>query len=79
MPRHGTYSPERGAGNRPQRYTSGTEDCPFWVEAMTIVLLSASVDTSMAALLPERVMVRAVDHWSNTTSLPVHQCSNWRN
>jgi len=24
-------------------------------------------------------MVRAVGHWSNTTSLGVQQCSNWRN
>jgi hypothetical protein len=31
--------------------------------------LSLSVDTSLAALVPERVMVPAVSHWSNTTSL----------
>jgi hypothetical protein len=31
--------------------------------------LFASVDTTTAALVPERVMVRAVGHWSNTSSL----------
>jgi hypothetical protein len=31
--------------------------------------LSAFVDTTLAALVPERVMVRAVGHWSNITIL----------
>ena len=34
MPRPDTYLPGRRAGNRPQRYTSGTEYCPFWVDVM---------------------------------------------
>jgi hypothetical protein len=37
--------------------------------------LSASVART---LLPERVMVRAVAHWSNTTSFGTQQCSIWR-
>jgi hypothetical protein len=33
----------------------------------------------MGALVPERVMVRAAGHWSNTASLKKDQCSYWRN
>jgi hypothetical protein len=61
------------ASNHHNGYTSGTEDCPFRVEAMPILPAAAifphPVHTSVAALVPEWVMVRTVGHWSNTTSL----------
>ena len=73
----------RRAGNHHNGYTSGTKDCPFWVSSDAYRALrrhlSESVDASMAVLVPERVMVRAVGHWSNTTSLRAYQCRYWSN
>jgi hypothetical protein len=39
---------------------------------------STPADANVAALVPERVMVRAAGTWSNTTSLRGHQCQDWR-
>lgn len=76
-------SATRSAGNHPQRLHKWHRGLPVLGRGDAYPSLrchlSASVDTSMAALVPERVMVRAVGHWSNTTSLWAHQCSNWRN
>jgi hypothetical protein len=73
----------RSAGNRPQRLHKWHTGLPVLgrgdAHPSLQRHLSASADTSMAALVPERVMVRAAGHWSNTTSLWTHQCSNWRN
>jgi hypothetical protein len=68
------------AGNHHNGYTSGTENCPFWVEGMPTVTLQRHLcplgETSMGAVIPERVMVRAVGNCSNTTSLKANHCSN---
>jgi hypothetical protein len=63
-------------------YASCTEDCPFWVDVMPtlpIVAIFSHLFIRAGPLLPERVMVQAVGHWSNTTSLRAQERSNWRN
>jgi hypothetical protein len=71
------------AGNHPQRLHKWHTGLPVQGRGDAYPslqrCLSALVDTNMAAVVPERVMVREVGHWSNTTSLWAHQCSNWRN
>jgi len=68
-----TYLPGRRAGNHPQRLHKWHRGLPVLCrsDAYPALLrhLSVSADTSMAGLVPERVMVRAVGHWSNTNSL----------
>jgi hypothetical protein len=76
-------STPRRAGNHPQRLHKWHTGPPVQGRGDAYPSLqrrlSALIDRSMAALVPERVMVREVGHWSNTTSLWAHQCSNWRN
>ena len=60
-------------GNHRNGYTSGSEYCSFWVEALPPL---PSRVIFPPPPLPERVMVRAVGHWSNTNSLGVRRCSN---
>jgi hypothetical protein len=76
-------STPRRAGNHPQRLHKWHTGLPVQGRGDAYPSLqrrlSALIDRSMAAVVPERVMVREVGHWSNTTSLWAHQCSNWRN
>jgi hypothetical protein len=69
-------------GNYHNDYTSGTEVWPLlgslYAQPALQRHLAAPVDRGMAALVPERVMVRAVGHWSNTTSVRARQCSHRR-